>query len=80
MFTAAQSFLLCYTDSSSPRAAWYQGIKKKMHRQIFQRLLHEDTSAMDEKETEIFLSHVKALVAAYSRCDSKEAAMRKLYA
>ena len=73
-----QAFFRCLTDDNSPEAEWYGGVKKQLGRQIFRRKLFEESGAMSNVESEIFLNHVKLLCAALARCDHKEAAMRKL--
>ena len=74
----SQAFFRCLTHDNSPEAEWYGGVKKQLGRQIFRRKLFEESGAMSNVESEIFLKHVKLLCAALARCDHKEAAMRKL--
>ena len=73
-----QEWLAGFETEHGDQNQWLKKMKDKLGREIFQRKLHADAGPMSNVEHEIFHGHVKDMCAALARCDTKEAATRKL--
>ena len=74
---ATKAFFLNLNVTTSADGIWFKGIKNQMERLIVQRKLLLGES-LDQSANEIFLVHVRALCASFSKAGTAEAAARKL--
>jgi hypothetical protein len=78
----SQAFFECLRADNSPQLKWYNGMKQKMVRLVFERATYMD-EPMDHSAEEIYLAHVRDLTEVYALAGSSvqlaaEAAERKL--
>mmetsp|Transcript_32481 Transcript_32481/g.85251 ORF Transcript_32481/g.85251 Transcript_32481/m.85251 type:complete len:546 (-) Transcript_32481:630-2267(-) len=72
-----KKFFQCLSMDSCDESVWYHGIVRQISRQIFQRKLYGG-EPMDNSAEELYLEHIKELVAAFAKANTAEAALRAL--
>ena len=77
-FHVAQDFWNCTKSTNHAKAIWYKGLRVKLQRVIFQRMIHSGEK-IDKAALSIYLDDIKELCRQLARMNTKESAMRKLH-